>query len=114
MTRGTARRTPWLLALAAMCAPAAQAAAEAHPASLRLDPAKSSLQFTVSRPGEVVEGQAPEFTGEVTLDPAHPAQGPAVVLRVVARSMVTGNRLRDRKMRNAHLEAERFPEILFR
>ena len=114
MSGGAARRAPWLLALAAACVAAAPAAVESRPASLRLDPAKSSLQFTVSRPGEVVEGTAPEFAGEATLDPAHPAAGSSVVLRVVASSLVTGNRMRDRKMRNSHLEVERFPEIVFR
>src|SRR5439155_27187979 len=40
--------------------------------------------------------------------------GGAVVLRVQAGSLETGNRLRDRKMRNAHLEVERYPWIVFR
>jgi methyltransferase len=96
---------------AAADAPAASAP-EGRP--LALDPAASALRFTVSRPGEVVEGTAPEFAGEAVFDPARPGEGSSVVLRVVARSLVTGNRLRDRKMRKSHLESERFPEIVFR
>jgi len=55
------RRPPALRLLAAALSAAAAAAgpANAEPLSLHLDPALSSLAFTVSRPGETVEGRLP-------------------------------------------------------
>ncbi len=93
---------------------AGASAARGEPVTLALDAAQSALEFTVSRPGETIEGQAPSFAGEVTLDPARPNEGSSVVLRVEAEKMVTGNRIRDRKMRNDHLESDTFPQITFR
>lgn len=81
---------------------------------LAIDPARSDLTFTIHRPGETIEGRAHDFSGTVRLDPERPDAGASVVLRVRAASLETGNRLRDRKMRNAHLETERYPEIVFR
>ncbi len=95
----------WLLSLT----PARAAAA-----GLSIDPAKSELRFAVHRPGETIDGTARTFSGEVRVDAEHPGEGSSVVLRVVAASLETGNRMRDRKMRDSHLEVEPFPEILFR
>ena len=77
------------------------------------DATGSKLGFTVTRPGEVVEGTATQFEGTVRLDPEHPNEGGGVTLKVDAATMVTGNRLRDRTMRNSHLETEKYPEIRF-
>ncbi len=82
--------------------------------TLPISAANSLLTFTIRRPGETIDGTAHEFTGDVTFDPADLPAGGAVVLRVAAVSLETGNRLRDRKMRNSHLEVERFPDIVFR
>ena len=84
------------------------------PVTLHFAPGESSIQFSVSCPGEIVEGRAPAFSGEVALDPSRPGTGGSVVLRVEAAALATGNRLRDRKMRRSHLESDRFPEIEFR
>jgi polyisoprenoid-binding protein YceI len=84
------------------------------PRVLRFDHQKSALTFTIHRPGETIEGSAREFSGEVALDPERPAEGSSVELTVRSASLETGNRIRDRKMRSSHLEAERFPEIRFR
>ena len=108
---------PVFLAVAALAAPAVRAAAGeplAGPVRLALDPAASSLTFTIHRPGESIDGTAPQFAGEIVLDPAGLSQGATVVLRVAAASLETGNRLRDGKMRRSHLEVDRFPEIVFR
>lgn len=105
------------LAVSAPPAPAVRGVANDRGASsitLALDPAASSLTFTIHRPGESIDGTAHEFAGEVVLDPANLSQGASVVLRVTAASIETGNRLRDGKMRRSHLEVERFPEIVFR
>ncbi len=82
--------------------------------TLPLDAQASILSFTISRPGETIEGTARGFEGEVTFDAQDLTRGGSTVLRVQAVSLETGNRLRDRKMRNAHLEVERFPEIVFK
>ena len=109
--------------VSAMCAPvhaapapppAGPAATPAGPATLVIDPAASALTFSISRPGESIDGAAREFGGEVVLDPTDLARGASVVLRVKAASLATGNRLRDHTMRGSHLEVERFPEIVFR
>ncbi len=97
---------PLLLAVAVV-APAA-------PRTLPIDADKSTLTFSISRPGETIEGTARGFAGEVVFDPEGPAAGDSVTLRVQAIALETGNRLRDRKMRSSHLEVDRFPEIVFR
>jgi polyisoprenoid-binding protein YceI len=108
---------PMFLAVSAPPPPAVRGVANdrgVESATLALDPAASSLTFTIRRPGESIDGTAHEFAGEVVLDPANLSQGASVVLRVTAASIETGNRLRDGKMRRSHLEVERFPEIVFR
>ena len=94
-------------------APAAPAPAAAGLRSYAFDAAGSKLGFTVTRPGEVVEGTATQFGGSVKLDPDHPETGAGVTLEVDAATMVTGNRLRDRTMRNSHLETGTYPKIRF-
>jgi len=93
---------------------AAAAPPPGGPVTLPIHPETSRLTFTIHRTGETIEGTAHEFTGEVVFDPADPSTGSSVVLRVTAASLETGNRMRDRKMRNTHLEADRFPEIVFK
>ncbi len=95
-------------------AAATGAAAPGGPVTLAINAQKSSLTFTIHRPGETIDGTAHEFTGEVVFDPADLSAGSSVVLRVVTASLETGNRMRDRKMRNSHLEMGRFPEIVFK
>jgi polyisoprenoid-binding protein YceI len=110
------RRPPSVLRLLAAGLATAVAAAGplvADPLSLRIDPARSSLTFTISRPGETVEGKAPGFSGEVRVEPEHPEQGASVLLRVEAASLDTGNGIRDKKMRKSHLEVATFPQIVF-
>ena len=99
-----------LLAAAAAAEPAA---APAGVRTFRFDAAGSKLGFTVTRPGEVVEGTATQFSGTVRFDPEHPDREGSVTLEVDAATMVTGNRLRDRTMRNSHLETEKYPAIRF-
>jgi polyisoprenoid-binding protein YceI len=100
--------------VAAVLALGCLATAVAGEIVLPIDAGKSALTFSVKRPGETIEGTAHQFEGEVRLDPADLSKGGSVVLVVRADSLETGNRLRDRKMRNTHLEAERYPTIVFR
>jgi polyisoprenoid-binding protein YceI len=102
-----------ILLLAFLGVPAG-AAPNGGPVTLAIDPQRSSLTFTIHRPGETIDGAARAFTGEVVFDPADLSSASSVVLRVTAASLETGNRMRDRKMRNAHLEVDRFPEIVFK
>ncbi|HZN04228.1 MAG TPA: YceI family protein [Candidatus Polarisedimenticolia bacterium] len=81
--------------------------------TFKFDAAGSKLGFTVTRPGEVVEGTATQFSGTVRIDPEHPDRGGSVALEVDAATMVTGNRLRDRTMRNSHLETGTYPKVRF-
>jgi len=89
------------------------ATAEPGVRTFAFDASGSKLGFTVTRPGEVVEGKATQFEGTVRVDPEHPNEGGGVTLKVDAATMVTGNRLRDRTMRNSHLETEKYPDIRF-
>jgi methyltransferase len=111
---GSRRRFLPAVLLLAVASGAGATAARGEAATLAIDPARSTLEFTVSRPGEAIEGKAPSFSGEVALDPARPAEGSSVALRVLAAHMATGNGMRDRKMRSAHLDTDSFPEITFR
>lgn len=87
--------------------------AHGEPIVLAIDAKESSVTFTVSRPGEVVEGTAPEVSGEVHFDLEEWSRS-SVILTVRAAALETGNRLRDRKMRGTHLDVDRYPEIRFR
>jgi len=102
---------PWV---AAVLATLFTGAIPATALTLEIDPARTAVTFVISRPGETIEGKAPGVSGTVTFDPGHPASGSSVVLRVNPNTMETGNRIRDRKMKNAHLEVEQHPEITFR
>jgi polyisoprenoid-binding protein YceI len=82
-------------------------------ATFVLDTARSTLGFTITRPGETIEGKAPQFTGTIHADPDRPWAGASVELHVDPAAMQTGNSLRDRKMRNSHLEVTTYPDIVF-
>jgi polyisoprenoid-binding protein YceI len=49
----------------------------------------------------------------VRADPDHPWSDASVGLHVDPAAMQTGNSLRDRRMRNSHLEVTTYPEIVF-
>jgi polyisoprenoid-binding protein YceI len=89
------------------------AAPPAGARTFKFDAAGSKLGFTVTRPGEVVEGTATQFSGTVRFDPDHPDREGSVTLEIDAATMVTGNRIRDRTMRHSHLETETYPTIRF-
>ena len=87
---------------------------ERAPAVLSIRPSESEIVFTISRSEEEIGGSVQRLSGEVVVDPTSPSRGPSVVLRVEAPSLMTGNRLRDRKMRKKHLDVGQYPEIIFR
>lgn len=88
---------PWL--------PAVPASAEV----LLLSPEQTQIRFDVDSTLHRVEGTARLLSGEIRFSPeGGPAQGSLVV---DARSLDTGNGMRDENMHEKVLESERFPRI---
>lgn len=87
------------------------ASAVAQQTVLVLDPAKTSIQFTLDASLHTVHGSFEAKRGELRLDPVSGALSGAIV--VDARSGQTGNGLRDRKMHKDVIESEQYPEISF-
>lgn len=79
---------------------------------LKLDPSKTSIQFTLDASLHSVHGNFQAQQGEMRLDPASGAVSGEIV--VDARSGRTGNGMRDRKMHTDVLESVQYPEISFR
>lgn len=77
----------------------------------RVDPARSTLRFSLGATLHTVHGEAKLVGGELRFEPAGGAVRGEVV--VDARSFVTGNATRDRSMHEDVLASERFPEIRF-
>ncbi|MDO8520238.1 MAG: YceI family protein [Deltaproteobacteria bacterium] len=75
-------------------------------------PGKGIIRFTSVAPMETVKGETGETLGTVSFDPANLANARGT-FSVNAASFKTGNRLRDRNMRNSFLEVARFPRITF-
>lgn len=86
--------------------------AYAAPLRCEIDPSKSSVQFTSEAPFETFVGKTSQVRGWMTYDvkTGKPLKGEVVV---DAASLKTGNRLRDKDMRNKFLETTQFPEIRF-
>lgn len=80
----------------------------------RFDAARSVLRWELPATLHTVRGVAPRFEGSVEADPI-PEGGHSVRARIVvdAASLNTGNRRRDRTMREKVLETDRYPEIVF-
>jgi polyisoprenoid-binding protein YceI len=90
----------------------ALASAAAQEKNLELDPAKTSVQFTLDASLHSVHGSFQARSGSLRLDPASGALSGEIT--VDARSGHTGNGMRDRKMHKDVLESEQYPEISFR
>lgn len=102
------RRFAWLLA---GCALAINHAA-GQQTTFEVDPAKSSIQFTLDAALHSVHGTFQAKRSELRLDPASGALAGEIV--VDAKGGHTGNGMRDRKMHKDVLESEQYPEISFR
>jgi polyisoprenoid-binding protein YceI len=95
-----------VLALLLLAAPAA-----AGEGTLRIDPGRSAVGFTLEATLHTVRGSGRLVSGELHFDPAGgPASGAVVV---DAGSFATGIAARDRNMHEQVLESARFPEIRF-
>jgi polyisoprenoid-binding protein YceI len=98
-----------LLALAVLLAANTALAQET---TLRLDPAHSTVQYTLSDVLHTVRGNFQLKQGALQLDVATDKLSGEIV--VDATSGESGTAMRDRKMHREVLESERYPEITFR
>jgi polyisoprenoid-binding protein YceI len=77
----------------------------------KLDPARSTIKFTLDTTLHTVEGTFKFKSGRLSFDPATgQADGQ---ITADATSADTGNKSRDKKMRQEILESQKYPEILF-
>lgn len=83
----------------------------AQEATLRLDPEKTTVSFTLEATMHTVHGTFRLKNGAIKFNPATGAASGAVV--VDATSGETGNQRRDRNMHRDVLVSQRYPEITF-
>jgi polyisoprenoid-binding protein YceI len=87
------------------------ASAAAQQTTLQVDPAKTSIQFTLDAALHTVHGSFQAKPSELRFDPASGTLYGEII--VDAKSGHTGNGMRDRKMHNDVLQSETYPEISF-
>ena len=83
-----------------------------HAAPLTVDSGRSFVQFTSKAPFETVIGKTSDVSGEIHLSREN-LRSVSGTIRVQAASLKTGNRLRDKNMREDYLETDKFPSIVF-
>lgn len=98
-----------MVVLTAVCA--VVPVAFAQEATLRLDPEKTTVRFTLEATLHTVHGSFRVKSGAIRFNPATGAASGSVV--VDAASGETGNQKRDRNMHRDVLVSERYPEITF-
>ena len=86
--------------------------AAAQQITLQIDPAKTSVKFTLGDALHTVHGTFQVEHGAFQFDPTSGKVSGEVVVN--ARSGESGSGMRDRKMHKEVLESERYPEISFR
>lgn len=101
-----------LSASAAHRPPQAPAAAGANEIVLNIDPAKSTVHYTISSSLHTVHGTFAVKRGALQIDPASGKATGEIV--VDAASGQSGSSGRDKKMHKEVLESARFTEIIFR
>jgi polyisoprenoid-binding protein YceI len=100
----------YLLGIAVLVAASALLAG-AQDTAFQLDPAQSSVQFTLADVLHTVHGTFKVKEGKLEVDPSGKMGGEIVV---DAASGQTGSGMRDRKMHKEVIESARYPEIAFR
>jgi polyisoprenoid-binding protein YceI len=100
----------YLMAIAVLLA-ASAVFAVGQDAAFQIDPAQSSVQFTLGDVLHTVHGTFKVKEGELQIDPSGKMEGEIIVDATSGRS---GSGMRDRKMNKEVLESERYPEIAFR
>lgn len=78
----------------------------------QIDSATSAIQFVSKAPMDNVVGKTKNVTGFVELNPANMRQVTARI-SVDLNSIKTGNRLRDKDMREKFLQTDRYPSVDF-
>ncbi|MBK6765628.1 MAG: YceI family protein [bacterium] len=96
-----------LLAISMLCAAAACLADDTF--TVTRDAAENLVTFTSDAPLEEIVGKTNAVTGYVTLS----SGGGSGEIHVDLASLDTGMSLRNKHMRDNHLETERFPEAVF-
>ncbi len=108
MSNGTGGGTRLVSAVLALMT-VASVSALSQQIDLKLDPAKTSVRFSLDAALHTVHGTFQVKPGTLQFDPGSGQISGAIL--VDAKSGVTGNGMRDRKMHNDVLESERYPEI---
>jgi polyisoprenoid-binding protein YceI len=100
-----------LILLAAFVIPVTAQPATVQETAFQLDPAQTSVKFTLSDVLHTVHGAFQLKSGGLRLEPATGKISGEIV--VDAKSGESGSGMRDRKMHKEVLESERYPEIVF-
>jgi polyisoprenoid-binding protein YceI len=87
------------------------AAAQPQPTQIKLDPAKTRIEWTLGDVLHTVQGTFQLKSGTISFDPRTGVAGGEIV--VDATSGTSGNGMRDSKMKRDVLESARYPEIIF-
>lgn len=101
-----------LSATAVHRAPQTPSASGSNEIVLTIDPAQSTVHYTVSSSLHTVHGTFTVKRGSLRLDPVTSKAGGEIV--VDALSGQSGNNSRDKKMQKEVLESDRFSDIIFR
>lgn len=73
----------------------------------------TKVVFTSKAPVETFEGRTDKMQGTITVDPAAVGDSITVHLEVDLASLDTGKKMRNRHMRENHLETDRYPKAVF-
>jgi polyisoprenoid-binding protein YceI len=105
------RKTLRFPSLALLAAVLASSAIDAQERTLQVDPARTTVEFTLGAVLHTVHGTFHLASGRMSLDTATGRTAGEMV--VDAASGQTGNDSRDKKMHTSVLESARFPRIVF-
>ena len=89
-------------------------AASAHAATFVVKPgAGTQVVFTSKATTETFEGRTDKMEGRISVDPAAVGDSVTVHLEVDLASLDTGSKMRNKHMRENHLETSKFPKAIF-
>lgn len=98
-------------AIGIFCAVAFSAPVQAQSVTLKLDPARTQITFTLGATFHTVEGSFKLKSGAIQFNPANGEASGEVI--VDATSGESGNNSRDQKMHKSVLESQNYSEIVF-
>jgi polyisoprenoid-binding protein YceI len=76
-------------------------------------PTRSTVRFDARATGHTVHGISHQVSGKVIFDPENLSREAEVSFKVESVTLDTGNKSRDKKMRESHLDTARYPVIAF-